>query len=155
MMKSPSTREASPAAPELIEDLLRAALSRKAFNPVCLKLDGLTSIADYFLIVSGRTGRHVSAIAEAVSLRAKERRLHELSAEGFREGRWALLDYGDVIVHVFHTPVREFYDLEDLWADAPRAAFSSALTKEICENEEDHGKDVKDEGDWEEEDVRS
>lgn len=123
------------------ERLLSAALSKKAFNPVSLKLVGLTAIADYFLIVSARTGRHVKAIAEAVSSKAAEINMKELSAEGVQGGRWALLDYGDIIVHVFHTPVREFYDLEGLWADAPRASFSPELAREIREIEEDTGDD--------------
>jgi ribosome-associated protein len=72
-------------------------------------------------------------------------KLEELSAEGVKDGRWALLDFGDVVVHVFHTPIREFYDLEGLWADAPRATFSPELAREIRENEEDAGDYVEEE----------
>jgi len=113
------------------EILLRAALSKKALDPVLIRLEGLTSLADYFLIVSARSGRQVKAVAEAILTEARQHRLERFSAEGVQEGNWALLDYGDVVVHVFQTPVREFYDLEGLWAEAPREPFSGDLLREI------------------------
>lgn len=131
---------------EKAEILLRGALSKKAHNPVLIRLEGLSSVADYFLIVSARSGKQVKAVAEAVTTEARKHMLERLSTEGVREGSWALLDYGDVVVHIFHKPVREFYDLEGLWADAPREEFSDGLLKEI----EEAAEGEEDEEDWSE-----
>ena len=122
---------ASPSPREKAEVLLRAALSKKATDPVLLRLAQLTTLTDYFLIVSARSGRHVKAIADAIMEAAKERGIQRLSVEGIGLTNWALLDYGDVIVHIFHKPIREFYDLEGLWADAQRETFSGDLAEEI------------------------
>ncbi|MGB9617990.1 MAG: ribosome silencing factor, partial [Desulfomonilaceae bacterium] len=108
-----------------------AALAKKAFNPVVMDLKGLSALTDYFLIVSGSSAKHVTAVAESVIEHARSMNILRLSAEGVREGNWALLDYGDVIVHVFRQSTREFYDLEGLWREAPRVAFSGELGKEI------------------------
>ena len=120
--------------------LLRAALSKKAMEPVLVRLIGLTSITDYFLLVSGTSAKQVQAIAEGVLEDAKKNEIDRLSAEGVNQGNWALLDYGDVIVHIFRKPTREFYDLEGLWAEAPRESFPPDIQKEIdlaAEGEED------------------
>ena len=111
--------------------LLRVALSKKAMEPVLVRLIGLTSITDYFLLVSGNSAKQVQAIAEAVLEDAKKHKIDRLSAEGVHQGNWALLDYGDVIVHIFRKPIREFYDLEGLWAEAPREQFPDDIQKEI------------------------
>jgi ribosome-associated protein len=111
--------------------LLRAALSKKAMDPVLVRLIGLTSITDYFLLVSGNSAKQVHAIAEAVLEDAKKNKIDRLSAEGINQGNWALLDYGDVIIHIFRKPIREFYDLEGLWAEAPRESFPAEIQKEI------------------------
>lgn len=116
---------------EKAETLLRAALSKKAVNPVLIRLAELTTLTDYFLIVSAGSGRQVKAIAEAILEHAKHRGIDRYSAEGVHQGNWALLDYGDVIVHVFQKSVRDFYDLEGLWAEAPREKFPDDLTREI------------------------
>ncbi len=111
--------------------LLRAALSKKAFDPVLIRLKGLTSITDYFLVLSGGSTRHVTAIAETVVESARREKIERLSSEGVHQGNWALLDYGDVIVHVFREPVREFYDLEGLWSEAPLEKLPEDLVREI------------------------
>lgn len=132
MKRHPSRDDAPVLTPrEKAEILLRAALSKKAVNPVLIRLQELTTLADYFLIVSGQSGKQVTAVAEAVLAEAKKHNIERLSAEGVTQGHWALLDYGDVIVHVFHTPVREFYDLEGLWVEAPREVFTGDLALEI------------------------
>jgi ribosome-associated protein len=100
----------------------RAALERKAYDLVVLETTKLTSIADYFVICSGRSDTQVQAIAEAVRDHLESLGVRALSAEGVERGQWALLDYGDVVVHVFQVPVRAFYDLDRLWARAPRVA---------------------------------
>ena len=130
-MNTSSKGRPDKAPKEKAEILLRAALSKKALNPTLIRLTGLTTVADYFLIVSATSGRQVRAVAEAVLRDARKHRLARFSAEGVQEGNWALLDYGDVVVHVFRKPVREFYDLEGLWVEAPREVFSDDILKEI------------------------
>ncbi len=136
----PSEKESK----EKAEILLRAALSKKALNPVLIRLAGLTSLTDYFLIVSGRSAKHVKAVAEAVLIDARQRKFPRYSSEGVNQGNWALLDYGDVVVHVFQQPTREFYDLEGLWSEAPRETFSPSLLAEI-EAAKEPGEDLEEE----------
>jgi len=96
------------------------ALDKKALNLKLLNVAGLSSLTDYILIASGRSDRQVEAIAEGVRLGMKEQCASPaLAVEGMREGRWVLLDFGDIMVHVFQQPIREFYDLEGLWSEAP------------------------------------
>ena len=99
---------------------VKAILGRKALDVVMLDVEGLTSLADTFIICSGRSNRQVSAIAEFIRTDLKKNDLVPLSVEGLKEGHWVLMDYGHVVIHVFYDPVRSFYDLEGLWADAPR-----------------------------------
>ncbi len=98
----------------------RAALDHKAYDLVVLETTKLTSIGDYFVICSGRSDTQVQAIAEGIRLHLGKLGERPISIEGFEHGQWALLDYGDVVVHVFYVPVRTFYDLDRLWARAPR-----------------------------------
>ena len=104
---------------------VRAVREKKSMGVVALDVRKLTSVADAFILCSGRSNRQVSAIAEHVrtSLRAGGRK--PLHVEGEKEGHWVLLDYGHVVVHVFYEPVRNFYDLESLWSDAPRIDLDS------------------------------
>ncbi|MSP16041.1 MAG: ribosome silencing factor [Myxococcales bacterium] len=97
-----------------------AAIDKKALEPVLSYIGELTSYADYVLIVSGRSDRQVQAIAEGIALASKQAGVVPLGVESTKDGRWTLIDLGDVIVHVFHHPVRDYYDLEGLWGDAPR-----------------------------------
>jgi len=97
-----------------------AALDKKALLPVLIDVSAMASYTDFIAIVSGRSDRHVDAIAEGVLAAMKARGRSLLGQEGTGSGRWTLLDFGDVVVHVFYHPVREFYDLESLWVDAPR-----------------------------------
>jgi ribosome-associated protein len=99
---------------------LEAVLSRKAIHVAALDVRGLTSIADFFIICSGRSARQVSAIADHVERELRKRKIKPLSVEGATEGQWALIDYGYVILHVFQESARQFYDLDGLWSDAPR-----------------------------------
>jgi ribosome-associated protein len=97
-----------------------AALDKKGADLVILDVRGITSIADYFVIVSGRSDTQVRAIADAVEERCRAAGTRPMSIEGSRNGQWILLDYGDLVVHVFYGPVREHYNLERLWARATR-----------------------------------
>ena len=103
-----------------IDQYVKAVLRMKAFDVVVLDLRGLASFADTFIICSGRSHRQVSAIAEFVQQDLKAKGIKSLGIEGLREGHWILMDYGDVIIHVFYEPIRTFYDLEGLWSDAER-----------------------------------
>ena len=104
---------------------VRAVMGRKAESIVVLDLRGLTSIADAFIICSGRSNRQVSAVAEHVERFLKQEGIRPLSVEGRKEGHWVLMDYGHVIIHVFYTETRSFYDLEGLWVDAKRITTDS------------------------------
>jgi ribosome-associated protein len=103
-----------------LDTYVQAILGKKAESIVILGVGGLTSLADAFIICSGRSNRQVMAIAEHVKTALKKQDIQALRIEGMQEGHWVLMDYGDVIIHVFYDPVRSFYDLEGLWSDAPR-----------------------------------
>jgi ribosome-associated protein len=95
------------------------ALEKKAENLRLLDVRGLSSLTDYLLIVSGRSDRQVEAIAESIRLgMKKDHELLPLAVEGLKEGNWVLIDYGDLMIHVFQPHVRDFYDLEGLWQEA-------------------------------------
>ena len=93
---------------------------RKALEPVLFHVGHLTTISDYFLVTSGSSSRQVQAIARHIRTRMKESGFKSLGIEGEDEGHWVLMDYGDIIIHIFYEPFREFYDLEGLWSDADR-----------------------------------
>lgn len=114
-----SAPEESDAPPEL-ERAAEAALERNAREPVVLDLRGLSDAAEFFLIASGDSDVHARAIADNVKERMEEAGFRPIGVEGRSGGRWILLDYVNVIVHVFVSQVREFYQLERLWGDAPR-----------------------------------
>ena len=99
---------------------MEAALDKRALEPVLIDVSGIGSYTDFIGIVSGRSDRQVDAIAEGVSQAMKARGLQPLGQEGSGSGRWTLLDFGAFVIHVFYHPVREFYDLESLWIEAPR-----------------------------------
>jgi ribosome-associated protein len=99
---------------------VKAAVEKKAFDLVLLEMKKITSFTDYFLLCSGKSDRQVQAIAQAIEEELEKEGIRSLGQEGKTEGRWVLMDYGDVVVHVFLEPTRVFYDLEGLWIDAPR-----------------------------------
>ena len=94
-------------------------LDKKATQVRVLDVRPLSSLTDFLVLASGSSDRQVQACGEAVHQGLKKQHdLLPLGIEGMQEGRWVLLDYGDVMVHVFHEPVRQFYDLDGLWGDA-------------------------------------
>jgi ribosome-associated protein len=99
---------------------IEAALDKKALMPVLIDVSAMASYTDFIGIVSGRSDRQVDAIADNISQFMKAQGRHILGHEGSGSGRWTLLDFGEIVIHVFYHPVREFYDLESLWIDAPR-----------------------------------
>lgn len=102
-----------------------AAHDLKASRVVILEVGGIASFADAFVLASGRSDRQVQSIADAVARAAKDAGEPALGIEGYREGRWVLIDLADVVVHVFQEEVREHYDLERLWSDATRRQASA------------------------------
>lgn len=96
------------------------ALERKAHDVVILDLRGISTATDYFVIAGGTSDVQVKAIAEHVVDELKKDSVRPEHSEGLRGGRWVLLDYVDFVVHVFHPEARAFYQLENLWGDAPR-----------------------------------
>jgi ribosome-associated protein len=98
------------------------ALEKKAYDLVILEVAALTSVADYFVICTGRSDTQVQAIARSVEESLGRDGVQPLALEGYENAQWVLIDYGDVLVHVFYGPVRGFYDLERLWSRAPRRA---------------------------------
>ncbi|MDR2354139.1 MAG: ribosome silencing factor [Deltaproteobacteria bacterium] len=107
---------------ELAALVSKAASEHKISSPVLINLAGVSQITDFYYIVSAENSRQVRSVAEKIVLRVKEAGLKTLSVEGLAisDTRWVLIDLGDVIVHVFLSEARELYDLEGLFADAPR-----------------------------------
>jgi len=97
-----------------------AALAKKAEDVVILDVRGLTSYADYFVLATGTSDRQVMAIADSIQEEMRKAGYRKLGIEGYELGEWVLLDYGDVVAHVFDEDIRRLYDIEGLWAEAPR-----------------------------------
>ena len=108
---------------------VRIAEESKAEDLVVLDVRGLASFTDYFLIMSGRSTRHVQGLAGAIEEALSAKRANARSSEGLNEGLWVLLDLGDVVVHVFYHEQRKFYDLEGLWHDSPRLDAAALLAE--------------------------
>lgn len=97
----------------------RLALDKKGFDVKILKLRNISSVCDFFVIVSGEADVHVRAIARAIDEGLSVRGYRPYHREGLETGNWVLFDYIDVVVHIFREPTRRFYALEKLWGDAP------------------------------------
>ena len=95
-------------------------MERKAIDPVLFNIGEMSSFADYFLIAGGNSSRQVQSISRHLTRKMKEKGFKSYGIEGEFEGQWILMDYGDLIIHIFYQPAREFYDLEGLWLEAPR-----------------------------------
>ncbi|MGO0123548.1 ribosome silencing factor [Desulfothermobacter acidiphilus] len=106
-------------AKQIVELVLEAAQAKKAYDILVLEVGQILPICDYFVILTGDNPLQVKAIAKNVEKVLAEHGIAALHREGFREGRWVLLDFGEVVVHIFLEEEREFYDLERLWRDTP------------------------------------
>ncbi len=106
------------AALELLQAAAETAIAKKAADPVALDLRDVGGVCDYFFICSGSSEVQVKAIAEAIEDRLRERGARPWHVEGLESRRWVLLDYVEVVVHVFHARTREYYMLDRLWGDA-------------------------------------
>ena len=98
----------------------RQAEQYKALEIVLLDLSGFSSFSDYFLICSGMSSRQVQGIADNLETGLREYGMRPLGIEGRSEGHWILMDYGDVIIHIFYEPIRYHYDLESLWSESKK-----------------------------------
>jgi ribosome-associated protein len=131
--QKPASSSSSSSATSLMEDpsrkialeCARAALDKKAENLKLLDLSELSSFTEYFVICSGTSDRQVQAIADAVADAMKKEGIQCLSQDGYGEGRWVVMDFGMVVAHVFLDALRDYYDLENLWAEAPRVKIPS------------------------------
>ncbi len=126
-----STEEKTTLISQIVAD-------RKAIDVVVLDMANASSITDYFLICSGGSERQVQAIADAIDEQVKKAGMTALGVEGYRDGHWILMDYGDVIVHIFSQETRDFYDLERLWVNAPKID----LSREVAGVTPHHGASV-------------
>lgn len=115
-----------------ITPFLEKIFERKADRVVALDVGALTSYADVIVVVTATSQRQAAAIADHLYIKMKQQGTLPLGVEGIKEGSWALLDYGDVIIHIFNRETRDFYDIEGLWSDAPQldlSPFQSATEK--------------------------
>ena len=94
--------------------------SKKAQRVSVIKIEAISSLADYFVIASGNTGVHVRSLADELEEKLKAQGVAPLRVEGYRSNTWVLLDYGSVVVHVFTQEARDFYDLDRLWSDGEK-----------------------------------
>ncbi|ADY72740.1 iojap-like protein [Desulfurobacterium thermolithotrophum DSM 11699] len=115
---------------EKLKIALKAALDKKAENPVIIDLKDLTTLADYFLIITVNSDVHGRTIADEIRKKLKEEGIVPLNIEGYDAANWILIDYGDLIVHIFKDEFRELYNLESLWMDAPRVEIADLLPEE-------------------------
>jgi ribosome-associated protein len=122
--RSPAAAPPAPDAPDTARPtalaVAQAGLDKKAEEVTVLDVRGLAGYADYFVVMTADSDRQSGAIADHVEETMKKMGVSKVSVEGYESGRWILLDYGDVLAHVMNRESRGFYDLEGLWADAPR-----------------------------------
>jgi ribosome-associated protein len=103
-----------------LEIVRKAALEKKAAEPVALNVAGACSFADLFFICSGQQKRQIQSIADAIQESLKKQKVSPYHVEGYATGEWILMDYGDLVVHIFNPERRDFFNLERLWGDLPR-----------------------------------
>lgn len=108
--------------------IVEAALDKKAYDLVVLQAEHLSSIADYFVIATGRSDVQVQSICRGVEERMDQDGARPLSIEGFNLGYWIVLDYNEVVVHIFYEPVRDVYRLETNWTDAQRVPLPEPIS---------------------------
>jgi ribosome-associated protein len=129
-MTATATKSTTPNVAAIVQRAAELLLDHKANDVVLLSLDGVSDMTDYFLIASGTSDTHVRSLAQSLAADLKkELRQSPHHEEGVAQGRWALLDYVDFVVHVFHPTLRNFYQLERLWADAQVVPVTAAATR--------------------------
>lgn len=109
----------------------QAATDKKATDVVVLDMRQASSFTDYFLICTGGSERQVQSIADAIDEQMSRHGVESLGVEGYQDAHWILMDYGDVVVHVFSQDTRDFYDLEQLWSTAPKIEISRTVLAQV------------------------
>lgn len=122
---------------DALQKFLVPVFERKPKSVTAIDVRELTSYTDYLIIIEAGSQRQVTAIAEHIVRHLKEKKISAMGTEGVQEGEWALLDFGDVIIHVFESRIRTYYNLEGLWADAPQFDLSGFDTKKGEDPDED------------------
>ena len=112
---------------------VEAALDKKGYDLGVFEAEHLKSVADYFLVVTGRSDVQCQAIARGIEERLGEEGIRPLSVEGLQHAHWILLDYNDVVIHIFYEPAREFYRLETNWLDAHAVPLPEPLSRQARE----------------------
>lgn len=108
---------------EMLKIAVAAAQEKKALDIISLDMRKISLFTDFFLICSGRSKIQTQAIADEIMEKMQSNKIQLLHKEGYEEGKWILLDYNYVVLHIFQPDVREFYNLERLWGDAPKVAY--------------------------------
>lgn len=108
---------------DIAQKIAAAANDKKAKDILLLNMEGLSPVTDFYVICSAGNSTLVKAIADNIEDKLAEAGVHPIHKEGYADARWVLLDYGDVVAHVFLEEERDFYNLEQLWADAPSESF--------------------------------
>lgn len=112
---------------EMAEIAVKALDSKKGKEIRLIRIDKITTLAEYFVICTGTSNTQINALCDAVEKELTEKGEEPLHREGYRGGTWVLLDYGCIVVHVFNDEARKFYSLEHLWADGEEADLSALL----------------------------
>lgn len=118
-MPSPTATANTADLPAEVARAVDLLFDRKAEHVTLLDLREVSAATDFFLIATGRSDTHVSAIGDFVVDELRKEGVRPFGVEGLRGGRWVLLDYVDFVIHIFHPAAREFYQLERLWGDVP------------------------------------
>jgi ribosome-associated protein len=113
-----------------MELAVRTLVAHKALEPVILKVKEFCSFADFFIVCAGTSRRQVLALAQHLEEALAQAGVKPLGVEGIQEGLWVLLDYNAVVIHIFYQPLREFYNLEGLWAEAPELPLSAISSED-------------------------
>lgn len=114
---------------ETLEKIIKALDSKRGENIQAIKITDLTILADYFVIVNGTSTTHTKTLADEVDYQLSESGLEPRHCERDTGNNWIILDYGDIVVHVFYKETRDFYNLENLWADGEQIDISQYITK--------------------------
>lgn len=112
---------------EITKQVVKVLDDKKAENIEILKVRDLTIVADYFIIASTNNSTHVKSLVDEIEFHLKEQGTTPLRIEGYQYANWVILDYGDVVVHVFHEETREYYHLDRLWSDGEKIELDSLL----------------------------
>lgn len=115
---------------EIMQNIVRLMDAKKASDIKVLDISALTTMADYFVICSGNSGIHMRAVADEIDEKLSESNINPRGREGVNNDFWILLDYSDVIVHIFNKESRDFYSIENLWADASEVDISSLISED-------------------------